>query len=112
MEINQDVRALSNSSYDLPEAVRTYLMTSVEGMETEVADDDNGDVDAELCAALAIKDALGESSRRSQHLNGNSRSVARTERSLNQCGSRLGLDTFVYSVFRSTHSSSVLLTST
>ena len=27
----------------------------------------------------------GESSRRSQHLNGNSRSVARTEHSLNQC---------------------------
>ena len=29
--------------------------------------------------------AQGESSHQSQHLNGNSRSVARTERSLNQC---------------------------
>ena len=62
MEINQDVRALINSSTDLPKAFRTYLMTSVEGMETEmVVDDDNGDVDAELCAALATKDVLGES---------------------------------------------------
>ena len=62
MELNQDVRALINSSTNLPKALSMYLTKEVEpGMAAEVvADDDNGDVDAELCAALAIKGVLGE----------------------------------------------------
>ena len=59
MEINRDVRALiSSSSTDLPKALSTYLAD--ERVSGSVTDDHNDDVDAERCAALASKDALGE----------------------------------------------------
>ena len=54
-----------------------------------------------------VKKAQGESSHRSQYLNGNRQSVARAELSINQCASRLGHDPFIHSAFRAIHSLSV-----
>ena len=54
----------------------------------------------------------GESSHRSRHLNGNSRSVLRAEHSLNQCAIGLARGPFISSVFSVPNPSSVFLTST
>ena len=52
----------------------------------------------------------GESSSRSQHLNGNRLSVSRAEHSFNQCTIGLTRGPFIYSVFRAVNPSSVFLT--
>ena len=53
---------------------------------------------------------LGESSHRSQHLNGSRLSLSRTEHSFNQCTIGLTRGPFIYSVFRAVNPSSVFLT--
>ena len=61
MEINQDVRALVNSTTNLPKAFSMYLAKNAEETEAEaVAHEDIDDVDAELSATLSSKGVLAE----------------------------------------------------
>ena len=68
------------------------------------------DVDFGLNLCCDSVDDEGESSHRSQHLNGNRLSVSTTEHSNNQCTIGLTRGPFIYSAFRAVNPSSIFLT--